>query len=233
MDQTDFDFRYGLSSQIGEAFREKLAAAQIDAGTCLPAYDAAIRLMRSQSNQVFDLTRETDATRKSYGEHRFGQGCLLARRLVESGVGFVEVTLQGWDTHVKNFERIPELCRQLDQAMSALLDDLQARGLLAETLVVLATEFGRTPVINQNDGRDHFPGAFSFVFAGGGIAGGQRYGQTDRTGEAVIENGVSPADMNATIAHALGLPLAKVIQSSTGRPFTVANKGKPVVQLFG
>ena len=133
------------------------------------AYEGAFRLMASRDLEAFDLAKEKDTLREAYGRNAFGQGCLLARRLAERGVGYVEVGLHGWDTHVNNFVVTPDLCDQLDRGLSALLADLQARGLLKDTLVVLATEFGRTPRINTNLGRDHYPRAFSAAVFGGGF----------------------------------------------------------------
>jgi uncharacterized protein (DUF1501 family) len=128
---------------------------------------------------------------------------------------------------------VPENCAKIDQAVAALLGDLDKRGLLEETLVVLTTEFGRTPKINQNEGRDHYPKAFSSILAGGGIRGGQIYGKTDKGGHEVAENKVTIPDFNATIGYALGLPLDQVIYSPSKRPFTVADKGQPLTGLFG
>jgi uncharacterized protein (DUF1501 family) len=196
-------------------------------------YDDALRMMKSEELEAFDLDKESDAMRHKYGKDRFGQGCLLARRLVEHGVRFVEVTFGNWDTHNANFTKVPELADELDGAMSALLADLESRGMLDNTLVVLATEFGRTPEINANDGRDHHPKAFSCVLAGGGIRGGQIYGKSDERGYAVADKAVNIPDFNATIGYALGLPLDQVIYSPQKRPFTVADKGKPITQLFG
>src|SRR5438034_4026180 len=121
------------------------------------AYNAALRMMKPETARVFDLSREPEPIRQAYGtKDFFGHGCLLARRLVERGVRFVEVSLGGWDTHNANFVRVPELCDILDRGLASLLTDLNARGLLNETLIVLASEFGRTPTINQNVGRDHY-----------------------------------------------------------------------------
>ena len=195
-------------------------------------YDDALRLMKSGDLTAFDLTKEPKYLRESYGEEAFGQGVLLARRLVERQVRFVEVQLGGWDTHQNNFTRAPEQCAILDQALSALLDDLSQRGMLEETLVVLATEFGRTPNINVNDGRDHYPKAFSCMLAGGGIKGGQVWGKTDNEGREVIEQKVKIPDFNATIAFALGLPLDEIVYSPTRRPFTLTDKGQPITQLI-
>jgi uncharacterized protein (DUF1501 family) len=143
------------------------------------------------------------------------------------------VTLGGWDTHTNNFERVGENAEILDQAMGTLVADLERRGMLEETMVVLATEFGRTPQINGNDGRDHSPTAFSCALAGGGIRGGQVYGETDTIGKKVADRKVEVPDFNATIGYALGMPLEKTVYSPSGRPFRVADKGTPIMELFG
>jgi uncharacterized protein (DUF1501 family) len=189
--------------------------------------------MRSSDLAAFDLEQEDEHTRDAYGRDTLGQGCLLARRLVEHGVRFVEVVSGGWDSHNQNFETMDEKCPELDRALASLLLDLEARGMLEETLVVLATEFGRTPDITEGrNGRDHYPQAFTCLLAGGGIRGGVRWGRTDEEGRAIVENEVTVPDFNATIAHALGLPLQEIVKSHSGRPFTVAHKGEPVLELF-
>ena len=152
--------------------------------------------------------------------------------LVEHNVRFVEVALDGWDHHVDLYERFPEKASALDRALSALLKDLESKGLLKETLVVLATEFGRSPKINANAGRDHHPGVFSGLLAGGGIQGGRFFGSSDENGHHPHDDPVAVADFNATIAHALGLPLEEEISSPSGRPFKVAHDGAPLVALF-
>ena len=195
-------------------------------------YDDAVRIMTSRDLAAFDLRQEDEAVREAYGEDAFGQGCLLARRLIEHDVRAVEVSFGGWDMHNNVFINAPDKCKILDQAVSALLADLEKRGKLQDTVVVLTTEFGRTPRINQNAGRDHYPKAFSSVIAGGGIKGGTVWGQTDEGAENVVENPVKIPDFNATIAYALGLPLDNVLYSPSKRPFTVAHKGKPVLGLF-
>ncbi len=227
----DFNYRLGLSEKLGRKFREEYGRKDVRAYTAM--YDDAVKLMESPDLGAFNIAAEPEAVRKEYGDDRFGQGCLLARRLVESGVRFVEVGLGGWDTHQANFVRAPERCDILDRGISALAADLERRGLLSETLIVVASEFGRTPRINQNAGRDHYPKAFSALLLGGGVAGGQKYGKTDETGENVVENPVDAADFNATIGYALGLPLNQVLYSPSKRPFTVAQNGKPLTQLFG
>ena len=142
-------------------------------------YKQAVRMMNSSLNVSFNLDHEPRAIREAYGTNPFGQGCLMARRLIESGVKCVEVSLNGWDTHTDNFTTTESLMRQLDPAFSRLIQDLGQRELLDETLIIWMGEFGRTPRINRNEGRDHYPQAWSAVLAGGGIRGGQVIGATD------------------------------------------------------
>lgn len=230
MSQEMFDHRLELAGKFDADFHERYNVKQVRAYTSM--YDDAVRIMKSKDLQAFDLKQEDEMTRERYGMDPFGQGCLLARRLIEHDVRAVEVSLGGWDMHNNVFVAAPDKCAILDQAMSALLEDLERRGKLDETVVVLTTEFGRTPRINQNAGRDHYPKAFSSVLAGGGLKGGIAYGATDEGAENVAENPVKIPDFNATIAHALGLPLDQVLYSPSKRPFTVAHKGKPVLDLF-
>jgi hypothetical protein len=225
-----FTTRFELAQQFGNAFRSTYPHRKVKAQAQM--YEGALRLMKSSDLGAFDLTQESAAHRSAYGLGAFGQGCLLARRLIERGVRFVEVGLNGWDTHINNFSAMPKLCGQLDQGLATLVADLASRGLLEETLVVVATEFGRTPQVNVNEGRDHYPQAFSAAMFGGGIKGGFSFGATDQTGSQVIDGKVSVPDLNATIAHALGLPLEEKVSSPSGRPFTVADKGKPILELF-
>ncbi len=225
-----FQKRMKLADELDKDFRTTFPHRNVKAYADM--YDDAMAMMKSEDLKAFDLSEEKDETRNDYGREAFGQGCLLARRLVERGVRFVEVSLGGWDTHNANFVRVPELCETLDRALASLLQDLSARGLLKDTLVVLTSEFGRTPDINQNVGRDHYPKAFSCVLAGGGIAGGQTYGKTDPEGREVVENKVQIMDLNATIGYALGLPLDQVIYSPSKRPFTIADKGQPITSIF-
>ncbi|MFT5303007.1 MAG: hypothetical protein ACI87E_003801 [Mariniblastus sp.] len=197
-------------------------------------YDEAVTLMKSKDLAAFDLKQEDDAIRDRYGRNPFGQACLLAKRLVKNGVRFIEVDNGGWDTHGDNFGRVAEKGAVLDQALAALLADLDASGMLDSTLVVLATEFGRTPKIftERDNGRNHYPQAFSCLLAGGGIKGGIKYGKTDKEGKEVVEDMVVVPEFNATIAHALGIPLDKKTMSPSMRPFTVADKGQPIMGLF-
>ena len=226
----EYDHRLALLKSFNAPFQQRYDTKAVRAYRDL--YDEAVTLMGSKDLAAFDLKQENEALRTAYGDSAFGQGCLLARRLVENDVRYVEVGLGGWDTHDDNFDRVSDQAAVLDRGLSTLLTDLQARGMLDETLVVLATEFGRTPSINGNNGRDHYPKAFSGVLAGGGIRGGQVHGQTSENGGQVVQDQVQIPDFNATIAHALGLPLDKVTTSPSGRPFTVADKGKPLLGLF-
>jgi hypothetical protein len=230
--EADFQRRLALADRLNRNFHEKFPHEDVAAYSSL--YEQAVRLMKSEDLKAFNIESETAATKELYGPSRFAQGCLLARRLVEHGVRFVEVTLGGWDTHFDNFTAVEARCSEFDQAYAALINDLASRGLLEKTLVVVGTEFGRTPEIQEQNraGRDHHPGAFSCVLAGGGVKGGFKYGATDGSGKKVRENHVKIPDLNATIAHALGLELTKKIQSPSKRPFTIADQGVPVLGVF-
>jgi hypothetical protein len=197
------------------------------------AFDAAVRLMKPETARAFDLSDENAALRDRYGRNLFGQGCLLARRLVERGVPFVEVTLDGWDTHQNNFDGVRHLCEVLDPAWSTLIDDLQDHGLLESTLIACTGEFGRTPKINPQRGRDHFPDAWSVVLSGGGVQGGQAYGRTTADGAKVEERPVSVPDFLATICVALGIDPEKQNQSNVGRPIRIVEKGaRPIREVL-
>ena len=195
-------------------------------------YKDAIKLMASEDLTAFDINKEPEVMHEKYGTSNFGQGCLLARRLVEHGVRYVEVTRGGWDTHSNNFERVEENCVDIDKSIGALLSDLEVRGMLSNVLVVLTSEFGRTPDINQGNGRDHWPMAFSALYAGAGIKGGTTFGKSDDLGKRAVENPVKPEDLNATIAYMMGLEVQNVHYSPSGRPFKVANEGKPIKDIM-
>lgn len=228
----DFDRRLALADRLNRQFHGRYENADVKAYQEL--YQEAIRLMNSEDLKAFNLNAEPEPARKLYGGGRFAQGCMLARRLVEHGVRFVEVQLGGWDTHYDNFAGVAGRCQEFDQAYAALIRDLDQRGLLGETLVVVATEFGRTPEIRaeHNNGRDHHPAAFTCLLAGGGVKGGFSYGETDSTGSRVKKDLVTPQDFNATIAHALGIPHDQVIMSSSGRPFRISDQGSPIKAVF-
>jgi uncharacterized protein (DUF1501 family) len=196
--------------------------------------EKAARLMTTAgAKEAFDLHREKAATREGYGTTSIGQSCLLARRLVEAGCRFVSVENGHWDTHRENTTSLRDLLVPgLDRALSGLVSDLDDRGLLDSTLVVVTSEFGRTPRINTMAGRDHWPQAFSIVMAGGGLKRGVVLGATDRIGATVTDRPVTPGDMAATILHALGIDPATVVHTPTGRPVELASGGKPVLELF-
>jgi hypothetical protein len=206
----------------------------------LTAYDRAIRLMRTEAAKAFNLDEEKPPLRDKYGRNLFGQGCLLARRLVERGVPFVEVTLSGvnggafgWDTHVDNFNNVQKLSEVLDPAWSSLMEDLKERGLLDSTLIVWMGEFGRTPKIEGSNGRNHFPNAWSTVLAGGGIKGGQVIGKTSADGTTVEERPVSVPDFLATVCGALGIKHDKTNPSNVGRPIRITDVGaKPIEEVI-
>lgn len=225
-----FGKRISLMNEFDTSFRKKFQTEDVKAYT--EFYDETLKLMKSEDLKAFDLTQESAETREKYGRTSFGQGCLLARRLVESGVRFVEVQMGGWDMHNTIDNGMTNNGTTLDNGFAALLQDLEAKGLLESTLVVLGSEFGRTPDINENDGRDHYPLAYSTVFAGGGTKRGFAYGATDKEGRRPADKQTSPQDFLATIGHAMGLPVDEVVMSPSNRPFTVGDKGVPVVDIF-
>ncbi len=194
--------------------------------------EQAVALMRSAGAAAFDLEKEPDKVRQSYGATEFGAGCLMARRLVEVGVPFVEVTLGGWDTHDNNFPRVKELAGTLDRGMSALIDDLLGRGLYQSTLVVWMGDFGRTPRINEKGGRDHFPACSAALLGGGGIRGGQAIGATDKDGAEVADRPVTVPDLYRTIARVLDVDADKMRVAPSGRPIKSVNGGMLVSGLL-
>ncbi len=197
-------------------------------------YQKAADMMRPEVRAAFDLSVEPDEVRRRYGPGLFGQGCLLARRLVERGVPFVEVPLGaglGWDTHADNFRLVRQLSSELDAGWATLMTELQERGLLESTTILWISEFGRTPVINASAGRDHFPAAWSCVFAGGGIKGGQAYGRTSADGMNVEENKVGIGDVLATLCSALGVPPDHENVTPMNRPIKLS-EGTPIAQIL-
>ncbi|QDT56955.1 hypothetical protein Pan44_50180 [Caulifigura coniformis] len=193
------------------------------------AYARGLKLMSESAREAFAIQSEPDAIRERYGRSQFGQGCLLARRLVERRVPFIEVTLGGWDTHQDNFDGVKNLCAPLDQAWSTLIADLAERGLLDSTCVVWMGEFGRTPAINPQAGRDHYPKAWSVVLGGGGIRGGQVIGRTSADGMSVEERPVTTPDLLATICTAMELDPRTQNISNVARPIRLVDpEGKAV-----
>lgn len=247
----DLDFYPGLDGERIDRRRQYLAALDrfsrgVDAGN-LPLQQPlaqAYRLIASpEAKAAFDLSQESAETRARYGPRTIGQSTLLARRLIEAGVPFVTVNYPGWDTHQNLYTQLKEgytgaqvpvgLLPSLDLALSALIDDLSQRGLLAETLVLVMGEFGRTPKLNTQGGRDHWPRVFSAFLAGGSVPGGQVVGSSDATGESPKDRPITPADLAATIFTLLGIDPQQLLHTSDGRPVHVNRDGRVVPELIG
>lgn len=228
---TSLDKRASLLDEIEKGFVERVQTPSAQAHQA--TYQRAAQLMHSEKAKAFDINQEPASMRDAYGRSKFGEGCLLARRLVETGVSFVEVTLGNWDTHRDNASRIKKLCGDLDPAMGALIADLKQRGLLETTLVIWMGEFGRTPKVGKQGGRDHYPRAWSTVLAGAGIKAGQAVGRTDKEGGTVEERPISSVDFMATVCTALGINYQKNVYSRDKRPMRVVDKNEKVVkELF-
>ena len=221
--------RLTLLNGVDAEFRRKFNDKGVNAYNGF--YDDALALMKSKELKAFDLSGESEAQREAYGNNPFGQGCLLARRLVGSGVRFVEVMHDGWDHHKALADEMGDVAPVFDQAFATLITDLEQRGMLDSTLVVVATEFGRKPHFD-GDGRSHHPVCFSTVLAGGGAKAGFVYGKSDDDGYYVDENAVSVGAFHASIAHAAGMEIEKPAISPSGRPMTVGDGEKPVLELF-
>ena len=195
-------------------------------------YDKSAKLVLSPMTKTFDLSLETAETKERYGNSEFGKGCLLARRLIEAGVTFVEVRLGSWDTHKEVFDGVKGLASKCDPALSALITDLKDRGLFDKTLIMWTGEFGRTPKINPNTGRDHWPRNFNTLLAGGGIQGGQVIGETAKDGMGIVNDPVNIPDLFSTICTSLEVNPAKENMSPIGRPLKIVDGGQPVAKLF-
>jgi uncharacterized protein (DUF1501 family) len=188
-------------------------------------------MMASEQLGAFEVSREPQQLRRSYGDNPFGRACLAARRLIEVGVRCVEVTLDGWDSHAANYAVHRKLAAILDPALTALLSDLRERRLLEHTVVLCGGEFGRTPVINRLAGRDHWTNGFSLAIAGGGIPGGRVVGQTDPAGVRDPKDPVQVAEVHATVLAALGLDPAHTNLGPGGRPIK-RSEGRPIRALL-
>src|SRR6516165_3817541 len=196
-------------------------------------YDRTAQMALSPRTTAFNLDLEPQRTRDLYGRSAFGQGCLMARRLIEAGVTFVEVQSSGWDTHGNELPTLKKLIPPVDQGTAALLADLKTRGLLDKTLVIWMGEFGRMPRINLTAGRDHYPQAFNLALAGAGVRGGRVIGATDKDGVEVVERPVSVQDLFCTFCQALGVDPRAENQSNVGRPLKIVETGKAVGEVFG
>jgi hypothetical protein len=234
-----FDSRIDILEQMQSDFNRNHPS--LAARSHQTAYNRAVRLMRTEARAAFNLDDEPASLRDAYGRNLFGQSCLLARRLVERGVPFVEVTLgsvpnapAGWDTHGQNFEQVRRLSEVLDPAFATLIADLNDRGRLQDTTIVWMGEFGRTPRITNNQGRDHFANAWSTVIAGGGVRGGQVFGRTTPDGSAVDgPRAVSTRDFLATVCKAMGIDHTRQNMSNAGRPIRVVEQGAlPVEEVL-
>jgi hypothetical protein len=197
-------------------------------------YKRALNLMTSKQMEAFKVNKEDPKMLEAYGNNAFGKGCLMARRLVEAGVPFIEVNLGGWDLHANVFDTLQnQRLPVLDKGIGALTADLTARGMIDDVVLVWMGEFARTPRINQDVGRDHWAASWSVMIGGGGLKNGQAVGATDKDGLSVEGQAYLPGDIWATVSHALGIPLDTVYTSKNGRPMKIANSGTPIKQLIG
>ncbi len=222
--------RLGLLDELEGDFAKRGGRNVVDSHRRL--YSKASRMVLSSDADAFDSSSEPAALKANYGDSAFGKGCLLARRLVEAGVTFVEVRSNGWDTHDNIFERVSNNAAQVDPGMGTLIADLKQRGMLENTLVVWMGEFGRTPRINARGGRDHYPRCFNVAMAGSGVKGGQVIGSSTDNGASVKENPVTVPDLFCSICHSLGVNPETENISPLGRPMKIVDGGTVVDQLF-
>ena len=223
--------RLEILARMNARASAQLGASELKASE--RALKDAVALMESPALKAFELNEEKPATVERYGNTEFGRGALLARRLVEKGVRFVQVNRGGFDNHGNIFEAMRNHGATMDPALASLLSDLKASGLLSTTLVVVLSEFGRTPRINDGGGRDHWARVFSAFMAGGGVKGGSIIGASDEDGMDPAEHPVKPFDLHATICHALGIDLNREIITQQGRPMRLLRKdGQPIRELF-
>ena len=225
-----YEKRLGLLDKLQNEFAGR--GGEIAVANHRSIYGKASKLALSPDVSTFDISSEPAELRASYGDTDFGRGCLLARRLVEAGVTFVEVQLNGWDTHIDNFARISALAGQVDPAMSTLITDLKQRRMLDRTLVVWMGEFGRTPKINPNTGRDHYPRAFNLLMAGGGVRGGQVIGATNDDGTEITDRPVTVNDLFCSACHSLRVDPRVENISPLGRPMKIVDGGNVIEGLF-
>lgn len=222
--------RLGLLDQLEGEFAQSGGEQVVESRRGL--YRKASAMVLSQRTKAFEIDDEPQAVRQKYGDTDFGRSCLMARRLVEAGVTFVEIVCRGWDTHDNNFERTSQLAQKVDPATAALVQDLKQRGLLDSTLVVWSGEFGRTPRINARTGRDHYPRSFNLLAAGGGVRGGQVVGATKADGSSITDRPVSVSDLFCSICHSLKVDPRHESISPLGRPMKLVDGGNVVSELF-
>ncbi len=222
--------RLGLFNKLEDQFAQRGGRTIVESQRQL--YEKTTDLVLSEQTKAFDISNETDELKAAYGDTEFGRGCLLARRLVETGVSFVEVRKQGWDTHNELYDRIGELRDEVDPAYATLISDLKQRGLLEKTVVVWMGEFGRTPQITARGGRNHYPRAFNMALAGGGVKGGQVIGSTTADGSAIEDRPVSVPDLLCSLCHSLDVSPRHEHISPLGRPMKIVDGGEVVSELF-
>ncbi len=212
-------------------------SARVKGNDQIATYDefqqkAAQMVLAPAAQAAFDIGKESEKQRDEYGRTEFGQSCLMARRLIEGGVKFVTVNFGGWDHHAKIFENLDKKLPVFDQGLAALITDLEQRGLMKDTLLLVMGEFGRTPKVNKDAGRDHWGRAGSMIFAGAGVTPGKIIGATDRDGAFVTERPVRPADVACTVYEALGINPRKELRTPEGRPVAILDQGSTVDELF-
>jgi hypothetical protein len=225
----EFDERVSVLQELERGFARSHTSDAVEARRA--TLGRVLQLMRSGKGKAFDVSQEPASAREAYGNSEFGKGCLLARRLIEAGVPFVEVYLANWDSHERKVaDETRNLMTQVDVGLSALLRDLADRGRLDSTLIVWMGEFGRTPRINTNGGRDHYHHAWSTALFGGGIKGGQVIGRTDKEGVTVTDRPISVRDFMATVCKALGINYDRTLTPPGGRPVRIVDKGEKVIE---
>jgi len=222
--------RLGLLRELEQEQAKNGAAELVQDHQTL--YRQTARMVLSPRTKAFQLDLEPDRVRDHYGRSAFGQGCLMARRLIEAGVTFVEVQASGWDTHSNELKALKKLVPPVDQATAALLADLRTRGLLERTLVIWMGEFGRMPRINLTAGRDHYPTVFNALLAGAGIQGGRVIGKTDARGIEIVDRPIEVPDLFCTFCQALGIDPRTEYESNVGRPIPIVEHGAAVRELF-
>ncbi|MGE3313656.1 MAG: DUF1501 domain-containing protein [Planctomycetaceae bacterium] len=232
---SEVEKRNNLMRDLDKTFRGHEADSSLLDGLDRFSKQAHEMIISPKAREAFDVSQESPEFAKQFGTTPFGMSCLLATRLVESGVRFVTVSFSGWDTHYDNWTKLKtNMLPPLDEGLSALFNGLESRGLLKTTAVVVTGEFGRTPKINtERNGRDHYPRAMFALMAGGGMKGGQVLGASDKTGSEPAERGYSPDDMAATLYHTLGIDHHHEYHTNTGRPVMIVRDGHVIHELFG
>ncbi|MFP6769631.1 MAG: DUF1501 domain-containing protein, partial [Planctomycetaceae bacterium] len=232
----DVEKRQALLTDLDKTFAGLEKDNQLLDGLGRFGRQAHAMITSKRAREVFDLSKEPTERSDQYGDSPFGQSCLLAARLVESEIRFITVSTGGWDTHRDNFPKLKDrLLPPLDQAVAALLTDLEQRGLLKSTAVFMTGEFGRTPKINSKStpgGRDHYPRCMTMLMAGGGVKGGQVVGKSDEKAAGPADEGISPSDAAASFYHNLGIDHTHEYHTKTGRPIMIVRNGSVIPGLF-